>query len=71
MGLELGDRSRLRRVFLGGVFGGAAVALLAACGGTPATTPAGGVLMSLPVLLLYFFAQRYIVAGLAAGAVKG
>jgi multiple sugar transport system permease protein len=32
---------------------------------------AGGVLMSLPVLLLYFFAQRYIVAGLAAGAVKG
>ncbi len=32
---------------------------------------AGGVLMSIPVLLLYFFAQRYIVAGLAAGAVKG
>ena len=32
---------------------------------------AGGVLMSLPVLFLYFFAQRYIVAGLAAGAVKG
>jgi multiple sugar transport system permease protein len=32
---------------------------------------AGGVLMSIPVLLIYFFAQRYIVAGLAAGAVKG
>ncbi len=32
---------------------------------------AGGVMMSIPVLLLYFFAQRYIVAGLAAGAVKG
>ncbi len=32
---------------------------------------AGGFLMSLPVLLIYFFAQRYIVAGLAAGAVKG
>jgi len=32
---------------------------------------AAGVLMSIPVLLLYFFAQRYIVAGLAAGAVKG
>jgi multiple sugar transport system permease protein len=32
---------------------------------------AGGFLMSLPVLLLYFFAQRFIVAGLAAGAVKG
>lgn len=32
---------------------------------------AGGVLMSIPILLLYFVAQRYIVAGLAAGAVKG
>ena len=32
---------------------------------------AGGVLMSLPLLVLYFTAQRYIVAGLAAGAVKG
>jgi len=32
---------------------------------------AGGFLMSIPVLLIYFFAQRYIVAGLAAGAVKG
>lgn len=32
---------------------------------------AGGFLMSLPILLLYFVAQRYIVAGLAAGAVKG
>jgi multiple sugar transport system permease protein len=32
---------------------------------------AGGFLMSIPILLLYFVAQRYIVAGLAAGAVKG
>jgi multiple sugar transport system permease protein len=32
---------------------------------------AGGFLMSVPVLLLYFGAQRFIVAGLAAGAVKG
>ena len=32
---------------------------------------AGGVLMSAPLLLLYFVAQRYIVAGLSAGAVKG
>ena len=32
---------------------------------------AGGFLTSIPVLLIYFFAQRYIVAGLAAGAVKG
>lgn len=32
---------------------------------------AGGFLMSIPVLLIYFVAQRYIVAGLAAGAVKG
>ncbi len=32
---------------------------------------AAGVLMSLPVLALFFVAQRYIVAGLAAGAVKG
>ncbi len=32
---------------------------------------AGGVLMSLPLLVLYFAAQRFIVAGLAAGAVKG
>lgn len=32
---------------------------------------AGGVLMSAPLLVLYFVAQRYIVAGLAAGAVKG
>jgi ABC-type glycerol-3-phosphate transport system permease component len=32
---------------------------------------AGGVLMSAPLLLLYFVAQRYIVAGVSAGAVKG
>jgi ABC-type glycerol-3-phosphate transport system permease component len=32
---------------------------------------AGGVLMSAPLLVLYFLAQRYIVAGLSAGAVKG
>jgi ABC-type glycerol-3-phosphate transport system permease component len=32
---------------------------------------AGGVLMSAPLLILYFFAQRYIVAGLSAGAIKG
>ncbi len=32
---------------------------------------AGGFLMSIPLLLLYFGAQRFIVAGLAAGAVKG
>jgi multiple sugar transport system permease protein len=32
---------------------------------------AGGVLMSAPLLVLYFIAQRFIVAGLAAGAVKG
>ncbi|MDQ3811818.1 MAG: carbohydrate ABC transporter permease [Chloroflexota bacterium] len=32
---------------------------------------AGGVLMSAPLLVLYFMAQRFIVAGLAAGAVKG
>ncbi len=32
---------------------------------------AGGVLMSVPILLLYFFAQRFLVAGLTAGAVKG
>ncbi len=32
---------------------------------------AAGVMMSIPLLILYFVAQRYIVAGLAAGAVKG
>jgi ABC-type glycerol-3-phosphate transport system permease component len=32
---------------------------------------AGGVLMSAPLLILYFVAQRYIVSGLSAGAVKG
>jgi ABC-type glycerol-3-phosphate transport system permease component len=32
---------------------------------------AGGVLMSAPLLVLYFVAQRYIVSGLSAGAVKG
>jgi multiple sugar transport system permease protein len=32
---------------------------------------AGGLLMSAPLLVLYFVAQRYIVAGLSAGAVKG
>jgi ABC-type glycerol-3-phosphate transport system permease component len=32
---------------------------------------AGGVLMSAPLLVLYFVAQRYIVARLSAGAVKG
>lgn len=32
---------------------------------------AGGLLMSVPILLLYFFAQRFLVAGLTAGAVKG
>ncbi len=32
---------------------------------------AGGLLMSVPILLLYFCAQRFLVAGLTAGAVKG
>jgi multiple sugar transport system permease protein len=32
---------------------------------------AGGVLMSAPLLVLYFAAQRFIVAGLSAGAIKG
>ena len=32
---------------------------------------AGGVMMSAPLLILYFVAQRYIVAGLSAGAIKG
>jgi multiple sugar transport system permease protein len=32
---------------------------------------AGGVLMSAPLLVLYFVAQRFIVAGLSAGAIKG
>ena len=32
---------------------------------------AGAVLMSIPVLFLYFFAQRFVVTGLTAGAVKG
>lgn len=32
---------------------------------------AGAILASLPVVLLYFLAQRFVVAGLAAGAVKG
>jgi multiple sugar transport system permease protein len=32
---------------------------------------AGAILASLPVVLLYFLAQRFIVSGLAAGAVKG
>lgn len=31
----------------------------------------GAVLMSVPVLFLYFFAQRFVVTGLTAGAVKG
>ncbi|GAB2694954.1 sugar ABC transporter permease [Thalassiella azotivora] len=32
---------------------------------------AGAVLMSVPVVLLFLYLQRYIVGGLAAGAVKG
>jgi len=32
---------------------------------------AGGVLMSAPLLILYFVAQRYIVAGLTQGSVTG
>jgi len=32
---------------------------------------AGAMLASLPVVLLYFLAQRFVVSGLAAGAVKG
>jgi multiple sugar transport system permease protein len=32
---------------------------------------AGAILASLPVVVLYFLAQRFIVSGLAAGAVKG
>ena len=31
----------------------------------------GAFLMSIPVLLLYIFSQRFVVAGLTAGAVKG
>ncbi|MEZ4664318.1 MAG: carbohydrate ABC transporter permease [Caldilineaceae bacterium] len=32
---------------------------------------AGAIMMSIPVLFLYFFAQRFVVTGLTAGAVKG
>jgi multiple sugar transport system permease protein len=32
---------------------------------------AGAILASIPVVILYFLAQRFVVAGLAAGAVKG
>ena len=32
---------------------------------------AGAVLSALPVVLLFLFLQRYIVAGLTGGAVKG
>ena len=32
---------------------------------------AGAILASLPVVVLYFLAQRFVVSGLAAGAVKG
>ncbi|MFN8524966.1 MAG: carbohydrate ABC transporter permease [Chloroflexota bacterium] len=32
---------------------------------------AGALLSSLPVVILYFLAQRFVVSGLAAGAVKG
>jgi multiple sugar transport system permease protein len=32
---------------------------------------ASAVLSSLPVIVLYFLAQRFLVSGLAAGAVKG
>jgi multiple sugar transport system permease protein len=32
---------------------------------------AGALLSSLPVIVLYFLAQRFLVSGLAAGAVKG
>jgi multiple sugar transport system permease protein len=32
---------------------------------------AGAILASLPVVLLYFLAQRFVVSGIAAGAVKG
>lgn len=32
---------------------------------------AGAVLMSIPVVVLYFVAQRFVVTGLTAGAVKG
>ena len=32
---------------------------------------AGAVLSALPVMILYFLAQRFMVQGIAAGAVKG
>jgi multiple sugar transport system permease protein len=32
---------------------------------------AGAVLSSLPVIVLYFLAQRFMVAGMTSGSVKG
>ena len=32
---------------------------------------AGAVLSSLPLMILYFIAQRYMVQGMTAGSVKG
>jgi ABC-type glycerol-3-phosphate transport system permease component len=32
---------------------------------------AGSLLASLPPVLIYFFAQRWVVSGLAGGAIKG
>jgi ABC-type maltose transport system permease subunit len=32
---------------------------------------AGALIMSVPIVLLYILAQRFVVTGLTAGAVKG
>ncbi len=32
---------------------------------------AGGVIASVPVLLLYVFAQRYVIEGVARSGIKG
>jgi len=37
----------------------------------PAIVMAGAVVISLPVILIFFVAERYLVEGLTAGSVKG
>ena len=42
-----------------------------ALGGAALLLAAGAILVSVPVMVLFFVLQRHLIGGLAAGAVKG
>ena len=61
-------RGFTRQEFLAG---GAGLLLLAGCGGTGDPVVIGQMIASIPVLIIFVIAQRYVIEGIARSGIKG